>query len=190
MTKFMSHKLPQDQGERGWIMCPNLDISLVNMTIYAGYCIFACESWYQSFCVIPKGFVLNWGYILFFQHTITFCGIIISCTRELALKIKIKIIHASTKQSPYECTKMIHIEFHRQICNNRRIWSGWQDNYLGLSTLSSLFHLDPVWVYGSWTLLFLATMPCLEVNSKQARRPIGMKLGSLGSTWIELPIKN
>ena len=91
-------------------MCPNLDISLVNMTIYAGYCTFACESWYQSFCFIPMGFVLNWGYILFFLHTITFCGIIISCTRQLALKIKIKIILASTKQSSYECTKMIHIE--------------------------------------------------------------------------------
>ena len=37
---------------------------------------------------------------------------------------------------------------------------------------------------------FLATMPQLDVNSKQARRPIGMKLGSLDSTWIELPIKN
>ena len=126
----------------------------------------------------------------FFLHTITFCGIIISCTRELALKIKIKIIHASTKQSPYECTKMIHIEFHRQMWNNRSIRSGWQEKYLGFGTLSSLFHLDPVVVIGSWSLLFLATMPHLEANSKQARRPIGMKLGSLGSTWIELPIKN
>ena len=42
-------------------------------------------------------------------------------------------------------------------------------------------------------LLLLHAVPDstqLDVNSKQARRPIGMKLGSLVSTWIELPIKN
>ena len=66
----------------------------------------------------------------------------------------------------------------------------WQEKYLGLGTLSSLFQLDPVGVYGSWSLSFPTTMPRLEANSKQARRPIGMKLGSLDSTWIELPIKN
>ena len=135
---------------------------------------------------------LFWIEVIFylFLHTILFCGIIFSCTIELALKIKIKIIHASTKQSPYECSKMIHIEFHRQICNYRHIWSGWQEKYLGLGTLSSLFPLDPVGVYGSWSSSFPTTMPRLEANSKQARRPIGMKLGSLDSTWIELPIKN
>ena len=71
---------------------------------------------------------------------------------------------------------MIDINFHRQICNNRRICSRWEEKYLGLGTLSSLFQLDPVGVYGSWSLSFPTTMPRLEANSKQPRRPISMKL--------------
>ena len=47
-------------------MCPNLDISLVNLTIYAGYCIFACGIQYESFWNTHMGFVLYWHVLFLF----------------------------------------------------------------------------------------------------------------------------